>query len=236
MTRLDAEHRRLFLTATPGGDDGPFHAGPEGATRALILELASPATWADLSRVWQGVQADLDLPAPAIALTGAGGYQLWLSVAEPVASDRALRFLEGLRRRYLAEVRDERVRLQPAVAALPPAEVAPGRWSAFVTADLAALFADEPWLDQPPGIDAQSEVLSRVASASAAQFGRACEWLEPRDRSSGPASVQVTGPDAGAGPALDPREFLLGVMRDPAVDLHLRIDAAKALLPLATRR
>jgi hypothetical protein len=30
---------------------------------------------------------------------------------------------------------------------------------------------------------------------------------------------------------LEPREFLLAVMRNEALDLRLRIDAAKALLP-----
>jgi hypothetical protein len=36
---------------------------------------------------------------------------------------------------------------------------------------------------------------------------------------------------AAADPAITPSEFLLGVMRDPAVDTRWRMDAAKALLP-----
>lgn len=235
MSRLDAEQRRLYVPATHAGGGAPILAGPEGRTRALVLEIASPATWADLARVWQGVQADLDLPAPAIAVTGEGGYQLWLSLAEPVAPDRALAFLGGLQRRYLAGVRPGHVRLQPTVAALPPAQVAPGRWSAFVTPDLAALFADEPWLDQPPGIDAQAEVLSRVVPASAEQFERACELLQAPEASATAAAAQPPR-TVSADTALDPRDFLLGVMRDPAVDLRLRIDAAKALLPFTSGR
>lgn len=229
MTRLDAEQRRLFLPSTVPAAGTPALSGPDGRTRALVLEIASPAAWTDLARVWQGLQADLDLPAAAIAVNGEGGCQLWLSLAQPEPSDSALAFLDGLRLRYLPDVRPERVRLQPPVAVLPPAEVAPGRWSAFVTPDLAALFADEPWLDQPPGMDAQAEVLSRVLPASPEQFGRACARLQGAVTSSAQPRTESRGADAAH--SLQPAEFLLAVMRDPAVELHLRIEAAKALLP-----
>jgi len=39
----------------------------------------------------------------------------------------------------------------------------------------------------------------------------------------------INSPSQGKG--MDPKGFLLGVMNDPAVELHLRIEAAKALLP-----
>ena len=73
MNRLQAEQQRLYLSH----DSGP---------RALMLALAQPGSWAGLAKVWQGVQADLELPAPAIAVSGTDSYQLWFSLAQPVAA------------------------------------------------------------------------------------------------------------------------------------------------------
>jgi hypothetical protein len=212
-----------------------------------VLELVRPAGWDSLSRVWQGVQADLELPAPAIAISGSDGYQLWFSFSQPVPAGRAMAFLESLRRRYLGELPQQRIRMHACDAsrgdAMPPAEVAPGRWSAFVTQDLAGLFADERWLDLPPGDDAQAELLSRHQSTRPDDWARALERLGPVDTPSSarappaPAAAAPPGADATIGPAaassraLDPRSFLLEVMNDPATELHLRVEAAKALLP-----
>jgi hypothetical protein len=189
----------------------------------MVLELARPASWDVLSRVWQGVQADLELPAPAIAVSGSDGYQLWFSLSESVPVAQAMAFLQSLCRRYLGDVKPERIVMQPAVdASVPPIEVAPGFWSAFVASDLASLFTDEPWLDLPPGDDAQADLLSRLQSMKPGDFKRA---LGPASAPTPPAlaDASVTG--------LDPRRFLLQVMNDPATELHLRIEAAKALLP-----
>ena len=197
-----------------------------------MLELTAADAWDRLAGVWKGVQADLGLPAPAIALSGTGAYQLWFSVAEPVPGARAIAFLAGLRERYLADVAPARVTLHPSVDAsgrvrhvdaLPPAQAAPGRWSAFVLPDLAALFAEEPWLDLPPSADAQADILSRLQGMPAGA-------LEP------PLADVVAAPAAGEAPpapgagATDPRSFLLSVMNDPSIALPLRIEAAKALL------
>lgn len=234
MNRLQAELHRLYLPPgspppVPGAPGTPL-VGPDGCVRAVVLELLRPAGWAELAQVWRGVQADLDLPAPAIAVSGRTGYQLWFSLGEPVPVARAAAFLEALRRRYLGELAVERIAMSPApsaaaqpASALPPAEVAPEQWSAFVAPDLAPVFADEPWLDRPPGADAQAELLSRIESIKPEAFARAMERLAP--------AAQDTGPAAAAAPTnLEPRQFLLDVMRDPAVELSLRIEAAKALL------
>jgi hypothetical protein len=219
----------------------------------MVLELARPASWDGLAKAWRGVQADLDLPAPAIAVSGVDGFQLWFSLAQPVTAGQAMGFLEALRARYLADVAPERIAMRACVDASgpasaqqpapPPVERGPGRWSAFVSADLAALFADEPWLDIPPGPDAQADLLSHLASTRPEDFRRALERLGP---AATPASVRTSPePDAAAGRGIDPaqtrpvatadrqdpRAFLLGVMNDGAVELQLRIEAAKALLP-----
>jgi hypothetical protein len=92
-----------------------------------------------------------------------------------------------------------------------------------VAPDLAPLFVDEPWLDQPPGADAQAELLSRVQPATPEAFARALAKLAPA------AAAPGTGRPA-TGDRADPRQFLLSVMQDASVDLQLRIEAAKALL------
>jgi len=220
VSRLQAELQRLY-----GGPE----AGRSDPLRTIVLELARPASWVDIAKVWQGVQADLGLPAPAIAVSGSDAYQLWFSLEQRVSAAQAMSFVEALRKRYLADVEPRRVSLQPGCV-FPAAEVAPGHWSAFVTPDLAALFADEPWLDLPPGADAQADLLSRVGSAKADAWQQALELLGPATAATTSSTErQATEPAPSAD--LEPRQFLLDVMNDRAIDMHLRIEAAKALLP-----
>lgn len=236
MSRLQAEQQRLFLRGE-GADSADLGvAGPDGLARVLVLEVAGPGAWAALAPVWQGVQADLQLPAPAIAVSGTDGYQLWFSLSGPVPASQGQSFLEALRRRYLGEVQTQRIRMSPGprgalpALRLPPVQVEEGHWSAFVTVDLAAVFGEEPWLDLPPTPDAQAELLSRLQSAQPADLVRALERLAPAASAAGQPSPQTAPAAARAGPQ-DPRSFLLATMNDGAVELKLRIEAAKALLP-----
>lgn len=218
MNRLHAELQRLYL---------PADTGPDARSRALVLQLARPGHWELLARAWQGVQAELGLPAPAIAVSGIHGLQLWFSFAEALPTAQALAFGEALRRRYLGEVAASRVAVRPAPEALPPVEEAPGRWSAFVAPDLASLFTDETWLDLPPGPDAQADLLARIRSITPGELRRALQQLAPENSAEPGAAPTASRP---ATPQ-DPRSFLLATMNDDTVDLHLRIEAAKALLP-----
>ena len=74
------------LTLHPGMSGAAVDAllAPPGV-RGLVLELARPAEWPPMARLWQGVQADLGWPAPAIVVNGVDGYQLWFSLAAPMA-------------------------------------------------------------------------------------------------------------------------------------------------------
>jgi hypothetical protein len=256
MTRLQAELHRLYLPHDPqqgAPGEGPGTVGANAQVKAMMLELARPAGWNDLATVWRGVQADLQLPAPSIAVSGTDGFQLWFSLSEPIPVAQAIAFLESLRTRYLDGIAPNRIRMEPCPGGdatghaqrdlLPPVERAAGQWSAFVAPDLAKLFADEPWLDVPPGSDAQADLLSHVDSMKTEDFQRALVLLGPAEA---PASTQardggvgVGRPESGpmhASPAAvstgsNPRLFLLGIMNDPAIEMHLRIEAAKALLP-----
>jgi hypothetical protein len=231
MNRLQVEWHRLYAsqaTASPGADVGD--AGLIDATghvRAMVLELARPADWAAVSRVWNGVQADLELPAPAIAVSGADGYQLWFSLLEPLPAPQAMAFLESLRGRYLGDIRSDRVSLMPAHAASPTSSLLPpfrharqvpapqdisGRWSAFVAPDLAPMFADEPWLDTSPNDDGQSRLLSRLKSISPADLQRALALLSPVSmpplpqpaQAAIPAATPATTPAATPAPGQNP--------------------------------
>lgn len=230
MSKLQSEWRRLYLPlGAEALADTAALTDPQGEVRAMVLSLAGPADWGELSRVWQAVQAELLLPAPAIAVSGVDAYQLWFSLetAVPVAEARA--FLESLRERYLSHLAPGRVRLLPSGLAadawqadmLPPQATLPGQWSAFVAPDLAPIFADTPWLDMPPSPEGQAELLSRLQRIKPAQWSSA---MAQRPSAAALASTPPEQPTA-------PTRFLLGVMNDETVDLALRIEAAKALLP-----
>jgi hypothetical protein len=251
MNRLQSELHRLYLLAPPDAGGGPGSSplvDASGSVRALVMELARPADWGVLSAVWRGVQVDLQLPAPGIAVSGTDGLQLWFSLAEPVSAAHGAAFLSRLQARYLADVAPSRVRLMPSAAGpshgaplVPAQQAATGNWSAFVAPDLAPVFADTPWLDIPPGVEGQADLLARLQGIKPAVFDAAMLALQPaastaaspavQPSSAGPDLRQV-GPDAAD---VDPRRFLQQVLNDETVPLALRIEAAKALLHGAGR-
>jgi len=247
MNRLRAELRRLYGLEGGGAPDGrsSTQGRPDAAdaTRVLVLEVAAPADWRSVGEAWRGVQHDLGLPAPAIAVNGVDGMQLWFALPEGAGVQRAKAFGEALRRRYLAGVPLHRVRCWPAdpadaaapVPALPPvpAEQPSGNWSAFVAPDLAPLFAETPWLDIPPGEEAQASLLAGLAPVPPRAFEAALAALGPPGgnvAAAAPAAAKGAEPPTPPAAWRDPREFLLAVMNDPQAPLALRVDAAKALL------
>ena len=232
MNILQAEWDRLYSST-----DMPHRV----STRSMVLELARPADWDLLSPLWRGVQTDLELPAPAIAVNGQDGFQLWFSLAEPVPVADARAFLASVCLRYLRDTPGKRITLSPSVdpatqdntfvaTAVPAQHPESGCWSAFVAPDLAAIFSDEPWLDLAPNPDAQANVLARCASIQPTAFRAALHTLHALQSSPIPAA-QVHAPASTGDAEHDPRRFLQHVMNDSSVALQLRIEAAKALLP-----
>jgi hypothetical protein len=217
MNRLESELQRLYPPPSAG------------QVRALVLELARPADWEALARVWRGVQLDLQLPAPAIAVSGTDGLQLWFSLQQATPAPQAAAFLAQLRARYLADVAPTRLRAMPSAAEpawqaapVPAPQAGTENWSAFVAPDLAPVFADTPWLDIPPGVDGQADLLARLESIKPAALEAAMQRLQP--------AVADTAAPADAAQDIDPRRFLQRVLNDETVALTLRIEAAKALL------
>lgn len=256
MSRLQSEWRRLYLPQAPASAETAFQdtslIDPDGRVRAMVLELGKPADWAALSPVWQAVQAELKLPAPAIAVSGLDGYQLWFSLAQAVPVHDARTFLTSLCRRYLADIAPHRIGLLPADRAdtaqttwhvgagtTPGQEVLTDQWSAFLAPDLAPMFTDSPWLDIPPSAEGQADLLSRLQSIKLSdwqtalaqlQAGQATQAAEPASTSA-PSTQASIGPTSNLPCIDDPRRFLLNVMNDGSIALNLRIEAAKALLP-----
>jgi hypothetical protein len=259
MSRLHSEFARLYLPTTASAAEGTVPSAPapadlldaQGHTRALVLELAAPADWSRLKAVWQGVQADLGLPAPAIAVSGTDGLQLWFSALAPVPAADARRWLDALCRRYLPGLPPHRLRLYPraepgAAAGDPATNAAPvpamqadgATWSAFVAPDLVPLFEETPWLDSEPSEEGQAALLERVGVMKAGWFeavvaGEATQAAQALAAGVATASL-VAGSVAEAEGLMGARQeavaFLRRVVQDEAAPLALRVEAAKALL------
>jgi hypothetical protein len=244
MTRLSSELSRLF-TAGLGAETGTGPAAlvsADGLTRTAVLEVLAPVRWEVLGAVWRGVQTELQLPAPAIAVNGHDGMALWFSLARPIPVEQAHAFIRGLQSQFLQDLDPRSVRVHPAPRAdespqhvhapLVPAAQADGdNWSAFVAPDLAPVFAETPWLDIAPSEEGQATLLAAIWPITGSDLAAAMARLEQ------PEAAQTTTPPRP--PALrqvvdaaetDPRRFLLRVMNDESAALAMRIEAARVLL------
>jgi hypothetical protein len=250
MSRFSSEFARLYGVPDPAAPTHGRLVSAQGGVKAMVLELAGPADWSALSIVWHAMQKEWELPAAAIAVSGTDGLQLWFSVAEPVPAADAAEFLACLQRKHLSALPAKRIGLFPAPAsvatadiihakAVPAIQESTGNWSAFVSPDLASVFGEEPWLDIPPNLDQQADILSRLKPMKVPQFRDALGLLRntvhPAEQPSALASeasdaspTKSVTYDTGT---VGPRAFLTKVMNDPAVALKDRIEAAKALLP-----
>lgn len=241
MDRLTTERRRLYLPL----DIDPEHlidevglVTPSGLTRAISIELAHPISVDTVGRFWQQLQDDWGLPAPAIAISGSDAYQLWISLDTPIPVNQAHQWTLRLVEHALSDAPHQSVRLWPnaqgAHTRLPPGLHAPNQWSAFVSPGLANLFSDERWLETPPSIDAQADLLLRLKPLSGPDLQRVDQALSAAAAQATPAaqapSVSTSIGSSPSVPTTDPRSFLLQVMNDPQVDMRWRIEAAKALL------
>lgn len=252
MSKLNGEQHRLY-----GLPDQPAAAADSrqltlvseaGLARALVLGIARGSDWEAVAGLYLGLVESLELPAPAIAVCAAGGYQVWISLAEAVPLVQARAFLEGLRRRYLAAIPAARLQLRPGmeaethcVATLPNLDEESGRWSAFIDPAMGSMFCDELGLDLAPNNDRQADMLAALRSVAPREWQRALAALTDGGGEAAvpladtpPATTGATALSVGGG-FTDPQAFLLAVMNDPAASGHDRIEAAKALLPYFAR-
>ncbi|MGK5023368.1 hypothetical protein [Janthinobacterium sp. RB2R34] len=156
-----------------------------GRTRTLVLEFGGKGGgekhWSDLCAIANALQHELDLPAPAVSISGRSSFYLWLSLETPVPLAQARQFLQLLRSVFLPASTDI---LSAAPAAflesveLPPCLQPSGKWAAFIHPGMGASFVYEPGLDMPPPLHAQLGFLESLRSLTTTQFAKALAALQ----------------------------------------------------------
>ena len=160
----------------------------DGMARVMVIDFERATDWPTVAELFQSVQTDLDLPAPAISVSGKG-FSVWLSLVEPLTVAQLQAFLDALRGRYLADISADRLNLRPSadtstldtdnVVSLPPCiHQANGQWAAFIDPAHGANFTDEPWLEMAPPMDKQATRLAAVECIKTADFLRALDLMQ----------------------------------------------------------
>jgi hypothetical protein len=201
MNKLIAELTRLYLPpgaiATPALEQQlrgqATHAisltNHDGMARAMVIPFNKTDTegehWSLLCEVANALQAELGLPAPAVSISGADGYGLWLSLESAVPASAAQQFLALLRTAYFPRME---LRADALVEMPPCLHQASGKWAAFINPGLGASFTDEAGLEMAPPFAGQAALLESVQSISAAQFQRAMTILQQAHGVAAPAS------------------------------------------------
>ena len=169
----------------------------DGLTRAMLIafhktdDREQEQHWTRLCAVANGLQDQLGFPAPAVSISGADGYALWLSLEAPIPAARAQKFLELLRNAYFPDM-DFRADAVSAPVELPPClHLGSGRWAAFIHPGMGAAFADESGLEMAPPCAGQAAFLAGLHSISEAQFLHAMNMLE--HAAAPPGSVPAPG-------------------------------------------
>jgi len=229
---------------------------PRGMVRAMVINFKRAGDWDRVANLYQSLEDELDLPAPAISVSGQQGYRLWFSLAEPLPAAQASLFLNALGLNYLTDLPLAHFELCPgndngqAVTELVPAlHLATGKWSAFIDPRLGGMFIDEPGLEMAPNMVNQAGILASLKSIKAEEFQRALSTLQMAAEadSKGAEAASDLQSQANDLPALDtkrprsmlkvgedfrdPQSFLLAVINDSSASAGQRIKAAKALLP-----
>lgn len=182
-----------------------------GLVRTLVLEFGGKGGgekhWSELCAIANALQHELELPAPAVSISGRTSFYLWLSLESAVPLAQARQFLQLLRTVFLPASTDI---LATAPAAflesveLPPCLQPSGKWAAFIHPGMGASFVDEPGLDMPPPLHAQLGFVESLRSMTAAQFAQALSVLQQHAgvaavSAPAPAAAAVTAPPSGGG-------------------------------------
>lgn len=178
MQKLNVELNRLYLAAADSG------------TRAMTLAFkklpgdGEAGHWERLCSLANILQSELGLPAPAVSISGAGSYGLWLSLEQPIAPAQAAEFKELLDRAYSAELAGVEANAAPELP--PQMNPGSGKWSAFIHPGLGASFAGDEGLEVQPPEAGQVALLEGLESVPLAQFAKALELLRQEGADSTP--------------------------------------------------
>ena len=205
--KLAAELQRLYLIA-PVPDalarQAVTLATPEGLTRGAVLAFPKLSAdreaghWERLCVVANALQEQLGLPAPAVSISGAGAFGLWLSLQAPTPVAEVQAFLELLCAAYCPEMKLAADAAAAAVALPPCLRAETGKWAAFIHPGMGAAFAEEAGLDMAPPEAGQVGFLERLESIGAAQFAQALAQLQPV-----PVAMELSSPAPSSAPAQD---------------------------------
>jgi hypothetical protein len=230
MDKLISELRRLFLLNADnpqrlqhhlrGEATFAFDLAQEGVTRAIVIDFhkaAGEQHWLRLCDVANALQSELDLPAPAVSVSGGDCYRLWLSLASPIPVEQARQFLALLHKAYFE---DEQIDLGRTVVELPPClHVATGLWAAFINPGMGGALAEDLGLEMPPNENAQAAFLEKLECVSDDAFAHALATLQRRHQAvkAAPAAAAAT-----TKPAATPQGLLLqdATLEDIVRHLH----------------
>jgi hypothetical protein len=155
----------------------------DGLTRAIVIDFhkmrdgEDAQHWSSLCALANALQSELGFPAPAVSVSGANGYALWLSLEAPVPIAQAQAFLELLHKAYFPDI-DLRADAINGPVELPPClHQRTGKWAAFIHPGMGASFADESGLEMAPPFAGQTAFLEGLHGISAAQFLQAQNTL-----------------------------------------------------------
>jgi len=156
----------------------------DGFTRAMVIAFnkaddnEEAQHWTRLCLIANTLQSDFGFPAPAVSISGADGYRLWLSLESPTPLAQTQNFLELLLRKYIPDM-DPGLHSVSAPVEVPPClQPGTGKWAAFIHPGMGASFADESWLEMAPPVAGQIAFLKDLQSISAAQFQSALRTLQ----------------------------------------------------------
>lgn len=156
----------------------------DGLSRAVVIPFRKVSGgdqaqhWSLLCSVANALQAELGLPAPAVSISGADGYGLWLSLEKPVPAAQAQTFVELLGQAYFPDMPLSADAVSAPVELPPCLNQSSGKWAAFIHPGMGASFADESGLEMAPPIAGQVAFLENLHSISEAQFRHALEVLQ----------------------------------------------------------
>ena len=216
MQKLISELTRLYL---PAGTSSPEVLAQhllgqttlainlttdDGLTRAMVIAFNKMGAsgeaqhWSRLCAVANALQANLGFPAPAVSVSGANGYGLWLSLEAPVPKAQAQKFLELLRKAYFPDMDLGPDTVSTPVELPPCLHQNTGKWAAFIHPGMGASFADESGLEMAPPFAGQAAFLEGLQSISETQFLHALNTLQ---QSHGAApTVSVPAPERAVAP------------------------------------
>ncbi|MCC2955562.1 hypothetical protein LK542_08055 [Massilia sp. IC2-477] len=199
MEKLIAQFLRLYLMP---GMVAPSDLVPpvslvsgDDLTRAIVIDFARgrhsapDQHWTELCAVANRLQEAYGFPAPAVSITGASSFRLWLSLEEPVPLGDARRFLSMLRDEHFPELdlqATTEVELPPCLNAQT------GKWAAFIHPGMGASFVEEAGLDVAPPLAAQLAFLEGLESIGKAQFFDALVSMKQGDapQAAAPAATE----------------------------------------------